>query len=42
MLCKALSRRTGPIEELTDDLMKRARDAIVELVDRGGESGAPS
>ena len=37
MLCKALSKRTGPIDELSDELMRRARDAIVQLVDTGGE-----
>lgn len=40
MLCKALSRRNGPIEELTDELMNRARSAIVELVPPGADSGA--
>lgn len=40
MLCKALTRRNAPIDEVTDELMKRARDAIVELAGPGAESGA--
>lgn len=32
LLVKALTNRKGPVENMADELMSRARDAIVELV----------
>ena len=32
LLVKALTNRKGPIEDMADELMTRARDAIVELI----------